>query len=91
MNAVARRALLRGLRPTVEKRLTLPKGTLKLLLGNNGHDVIGLVRADAYGVQVGEELWEGLAAAPSGSPEERREQQRLEDWVALKLQEQIPE
>jgi hypothetical protein len=90
MNEVARRAVLRSLRQGVEKRLTLPKGTLKLLLANNGHDVTGRVRADEYQVLVGEDLWEELAAAASGSREEVRASHRLEDWVALKLQEQIP-
>jgi hypothetical protein len=90
MNEVARRVVLRSLRPIVEKRLSLPKRTLKLELADNGHDVVGTVRTDEYRVLVEEALWADLSAATSGSPEEVREKHRLEDWVALKLQEQIP-
>ena len=90
MNEVDRRAVLRSLRLIVEKRLSLPKGTLKLELADNGHDVVGRVRTDEYLVLVGEELWADLSVTASGSPEAVREKHRLEDWVALKLQEQIP-
>src|SRR5947208_3328819 len=61
MNEVARRAVLRSLRPLVEKRLSLSKGTLKLDLADNGHDVVGRVRTDEYRVLVGAELWADLS------------------------------
>ena len=90
MTEVARRAVLRSLRQVVEKRLSLPRGALKLVLADNGHDVVGKVGTDDYLVPVGEELWADLSAAIDHSTEEVRRKHSIEDWVVLKLQEQLP-
>jgi hypothetical protein len=47
MTDVARRVILRSLRLVVEKRLSLPRGGLKLVLAANGHDVTGLDAIEA--------------------------------------------
>ena len=90
MTEVARRAVLRSLRQVVEKRLSLPRGALKLGLADNGHDVTGKVGADEYQVPVGEELWDDLSAATDHSTDEVRRKHSIEDWVVVKLQEQLP-
>lgn len=90
MTEVARRAVLRSLRLVVEKRLSLPRGALKLALADNGHDVVGKVGSHDYLVSVGEELWHDLSAATDHSPDEARRKHSIEDWVVVKLQEQLP-
>ena len=90
MTEVARRVVLRSLRQVVEKRLSLPRGALKLVLADNGHDVTGKVGANEYRVPVGEELWDDLSAATDNSTDEARRKHSIEDWVVVKLQEQLP-
>jgi hypothetical protein len=90
MTEVARRVVLRSLRQVVEKRLSLPRGALKLVLADNGHDVTGKVGADEYLAPVGEELWYDLSAATDNSTDEARRKHSIEDWVVVKLQEQLP-
>jgi hypothetical protein len=90
MTEVARRAILRSLRQVVEKRLSLPWGALKLVLAENGHDIVGKVGAQEYLVPVAEEPWGDLSAATGDSTEEVRRKHSIEDWVVVKLQEQLP-
>ena len=90
MTEVARRVVLRSLRQVVEKRLSLPRGALKLALAENGHDITGKVGTDDYLVPVGEELWDDLSAATGHSTDEVRRKHSIEDWVVVKLQEQLP-
>ena len=90
MTEVARRAVLRSLRLVVEKRLSLPRGALILVLADNGHDVTGKVGTQEYPVPVGEEPWNDLSAAADDSADEVRRKHSIEDWVVVKLQEQLP-
>jgi hypothetical protein len=90
MTELARRVILRSLRQVVEKRLSLPRGGLKLVLAENGHDVTGKVGAKEYLVPVGEKPWDDLSAAPDDSTDEVRRKHSIEDWVVVKLQEQLP-
>jgi hypothetical protein len=90
MTEVARRAVLRSLRQVVEKRLSLPRGALKLALADDGHDVIGKVGTKEYLIAVGEELCHDLSVTTADSTDQVRRKHSIEDWVVVKLQEQLP-